>query len=379
MAEVLLGLAERLQDARSRYDGLVAWRSREAATVEISTDNRLTLQPLFYERHGWRPGRVLKQRPRAGMDFVEDFFDTSGRWIATCEHTDPYGYYEEFFEHHAGVVHGTRFDPSAPDKRPINVSHARFSGDLIVEYALRGAYGWWYEIYRRDDRGRVSAIECVGIDPHIDQRPASSVVEVVYGSDGLLEAIRQRWESGEEEELYRRPTETPERVLVAHIVEGLAAAIPPVVASLSRGRRAYCVALEWNEETDHRVPPSIAVGLEEQRRRWLAEYGSAARDWIWSLGDFAARSDAWLDDGELGSACEELRLRLRQSGRWHVVPRLLAEVTARLRELDWSEIVETTDDFVVFETDTELTALRRALKRAATAERWAEFRARGWV
>ena len=61
------------------------------------------------------------------------------------------------------------------------------------------------------------------------------------------------------------------------------------------------------------------------------------------------------------------------------MPRLLAEVTARLRELDWSEILETTDDFVVFETDTELTALRRALKTAATAEQWAELRARGWV
>jgi hypothetical protein len=379
MRDVLLGLAERLGSARERYNELGAWRSREVASVEIASGDRLSIQPFYYERHGWRPSRLLKMRPRAGRDFVEDFFDTAGRWIATCEHTTPYGYYEEFFEHSEGVVQGTRFDYYAPDKKPINVSRASFSGDLIVDHALRGQDGWWYEVYRRDNRSRIAVIECVQFNPFYHESPASSLVHVEYGRDGLLEAIVETWERGGEEVLYRRPTETPEGVLVSHIVERLAAAIPRAAASLARGERAYCVALEWNEESDYRVPPSIAVGLDEQRQEWLAERGTAARDLIWSLGDFVARSDAWLDDPELEAACEELRLRLRQSEKWTLVPKLLAEVTARLRELEWSRILDTTDDFVVFETDTEGLALRRALKKAATPEQWMVFKARGWA
>lgn len=378
MAEVLLGLAERLREARSRYDELVAWRSAETSSVEISSNERLSLEPLHHERNGWRPGRLLKKQPR-DRDFVEDHFDAARRRIATCEHTTSFGYYEEFFEHDAGAVHGTYFDYSAPEKKAINVRVARYADGVIVDHVMRAVRGWAYESYERDARGRITAIEGAHYSPGYSTRPMTTRDAVAYGSDGLLETIHRTWSSGEVEELYRRPSQTPERVLIAHIVDGLVAAVPPAAASLAQGRRAYCVALEWHEASDERLPPAIAVGLEEQRLGWIAEHGSAARDRIWSMAEFDARAIEWLDDSELWSACEELRMRLRQSEKWTVIPRLLGQVAARLRDVDWSQIIETTDDFVVFEIDNEQAALRRSLKKATTAEQWAQLRARGWV
>jgi hypothetical protein len=223
-----------------------------------------------------------------------------------------------------------------------------------------------------------TTIECAQFQPRYGQ-PASSVVRIDYGKDGLLKAILHDWDVGGEEVLYRRPSKTPERLLHAHIIDMLVKAIPPAAAAIAGGRRAYCVALEWNEESDYRVPPTIAVGIDDQRQHWIEESGRKASDLIWSLGDYEARSDDWLQDPELEAACEELRLRLRQSEKWSLVPKLLGAVTLRLREIDWSDFLRMTDDFVVFETDTELVALRRALKNATTVEQWRAFKARGWI
>jgi hypothetical protein len=205
MADVLLELGDRLETARQRYDELVEWRSAESASVVFASDQRLSLQPLHYERNGWRPGRLLKNRPASG-DYVEDFFDHVDRWIATCEHTVAGGlaFYEEFFERAGSTLDGTRFDYYEPDKKPIDTTHASFDGDLIVNHATRRENAWWYEIYRRDDSGRIVAIECVQFQPFYNEQLATSVDLIDYHPDGAVQTIRKRWESGENELLYRR-------------------------------------------------------------------------------------------------------------------------------------------------------------------------------
>jgi hypothetical protein len=205
MGDVLLELADRMANARERYEGLVEWRSAETTSVEFASDVRLSYQPLDFERHGWRPGRLLKNRPARG-DYVEDFFDSAARWIATCEHTvaGGYAYYEEFFERKGSGVEGTRFDTYEPDRKPLNTSRASFDGDLIIDYSGHGQEGWSYEVYRRDVHGIITTIECVQFQPLYHEQLAASVVSIEYDSDGAVQAIRQAWESGEDELLYQR-------------------------------------------------------------------------------------------------------------------------------------------------------------------------------
>jgi hypothetical protein len=52
MADVLVEQGDRLETARQRYDELVEWRSAESASVVFASDQRLSLQPLHYERNG---------------------------------------------------------------------------------------------------------------------------------------------------------------------------------------------------------------------------------------------------------------------------------------------------------------------------------------
>src|SRR5437867_3866762 len=63
MSAVLLELAQQLVGARERYDALVEWRSANAATTELASDHRLNHKPFYYERNGWRPGKLLKGQP----------------------------------------------------------------------------------------------------------------------------------------------------------------------------------------------------------------------------------------------------------------------------------------------------------------------------
>jgi hypothetical protein len=206
MADVLLELADRLANARERHDELVEWRSAETVSVEFASDVRLSQLPLEFERNSYGPGRLLKNRPQRG-DYVEDFFDVAGRWIATCEHTvaGGYAYYEEFFEHGGTIVEGTRFDYDEQDRKPLNASRASFDGDLIIDYALHGKNGWWYEVYRRDANGRVATIECVQFQPGYHEGLATSVMSIDYGDDGAVQTIQQTSESGVDEVLYQRP------------------------------------------------------------------------------------------------------------------------------------------------------------------------------
>jgi hypothetical protein len=205
MADVLVELGERLETARQRYDDLVEWRSAETASVVFASADRLSIRPLYFERNGLRRARPLKDRPSRG-DYVEDFFDDAERWIATCEHTVAGGlaFYEEFFEWGGSTVEGTRFDYYEPDKKPIDTTRASFDADLIVNHATRRPDAWWYEVYRRGDDGRITAIECVQFQLFYNDQLAASVDLVEYHADGAVQTIRKTWASGEEEVLYQR-------------------------------------------------------------------------------------------------------------------------------------------------------------------------------
>jgi hypothetical protein len=58
---------------------------------------------------------------------------------------------------------------------------------------------------------------------------------------------------------------------------------------------------------------------------------------------------------------------------------LLRSAAIELTRHDWTGALDVTDDFVAFAADPELSDLEQELRLAASAERIAEWKARGWL
>jgi hypothetical protein len=105
------------------------------------------LRPLHFERHGWAPGRTLRQAPTNRNGRVECGFDRMGR-VAVERQYNEHGFYETFYDWSAEPIEVTHYDYS-PEKKPINLVLVEMDGDRAVtsfKSAIRGfireEYSW---------------------------------------------------------------------------------------------------------------------------------------------------------------------------------------------------------------------------------------------
>jgi hypothetical protein len=138
------------------------------------------------------------------------------------------------------------------------------------------------------------------------------------------------------------------------------------------------VALAYDDEGNDVLPPIIGIGLESERKRWLAQHGQEARQWIWNPAEFHhyEKSHTQFCDDELEEACDYLNSALAERGSTNPAIKLLVEVATELNSIPWPARGHRTDDFVVYAVDFELGSLRKNLKTSLPPERFAVLKSK---
>ncbi len=141
--------------------------------------------------------------------------------------------------------------------------------------------------------------------------------------------------------------------------------IPQTVKAAGLEEPAYCVALAYDGEGNDVLGPHLGIGLDSERQKWLKEHGEEAWQFIWNPAEFAnyEKSHTQLEADDLYQASEWLNRALADRGSLAPAIKLLVEVAAELEKLDWSRLIQTTPDFVVYAVDFELADLRKNLKQ----------------
>jgi hypothetical protein len=162
------------------------------------------------------------------------------------------------------------------------------------------------------------------------------------------------------------------------ILTRLLALIPQVVTNAGLKDAVYCVALAYDGEGNDPLPPTIGIGLESERKRWLAAHGKDARDWVWNPAEFLhyEKSHTQIEDEELEEACDLLNSKLAEGDSIAPAVKLLVEVATELNRYPWPETFLRTSDFAVYAVDYELGSLRKNLKACLPADRLAALQAR---
>jgi hypothetical protein len=341
-------------------------------------------EPYYHERHKIARGRKLKVKPAKVTSGMHQYgFDADGRVVIVRDYTEFKGrFYEEFFTYGDRVVEGTLFDGSS-EKRVINVTCKTFDGDgKIIQYEAVATGGESTEIYEYA-RDRLKVIRKSGIS-YLPRSVYRFDDELEYDAIGRLSVIRRvdlSPKASRPHILYQRPQKGQSLNELAEVIrEKLVRRTPQALRAKRLKGPAYCVILLYTNEDSIVLPPTLAIGLEEERRDWIEELGRGTKDMIWNYPEFKHTdvTPPW-KDAELLAACELFNQQVAVGGKSNRARKLLNEIARELASADWSQTFDVTDDFVVFALDYEYEDFRANLKASVSPQRLALLKDRGWL
>jgi len=251
-----------------------------------------------------------------------------------------------------------------------SVHQLRFRDRLLLESESFGDQSYGRQLFEYEGR-RKKRQRCFSHHERLD-------TEVHYGPHGEQTIFRVRRDGT----LFQLGQPLPKGIttkrLKATIRERLLLLVPKVVETAKIDDPIYCVALGYDGEGNDILPPSIAIGVDSERSRWLREHGTEARNWLWNPAEFShyETPDTQLHDDALEEACDLLNNHLAERGSLSSAAKLLVEVAAELNRVPWPDSVRTTEDFVVYSVDLELGTLRKSMKACLRPEMFADLTAR---
>jgi hypothetical protein len=343
---------------------IVRWRYAEESAFELQAD--------YFRRFNERPGTLVEEEPVSAYMYNAYGYDAQGRVICAAlfqqeELPRLYTFYTygdgfidlaEFgIEYYTDRYHLTKVGRLA---QPVGQSPVRYA-----EFTSRtdGSGGFMIEEYQYDDLRRLARVTAAQIGEAV-KLASSPFTEEDFEYEGeVLRRIvkRTRWaEEGDTESwspdwtVYEAPREdeTTEMLFNAARASLYSAVINRVIAfdpEARRQTRFYNLVLSYDAVSDDAL--LLIPGRETQREAWEKntdehDYGSL---YVHAL---AQRPDTL----EMIALPEDYQRFVRQRRRdreWDDIRRLMSTVARELNLYDWREILNTTDDFILFANDYE--------------------------
>lgn len=324
---------------------------------EWYSDDAYDLRPYWYERNRYPRGRRLERRPVLSENVVQYGFDDASRVVVMREFSGFLGGRPTFEATRTYLDSAIEEVGVDGDGANVYVRRYLFEDDLLRTFVSPARHGQGREEYGYTD-GRVVSIDAGHDGPY-------QKIAIEYDDAGRLQRIETTWLQGRAHTVtsYRRPPagfsiDAQCRAVSVMLVER----VPAAVVREQISEPAYCLALAYGEES---CLPLLGIGLDSERGALLADEDedNPATDLMWNPAEFehydtdavgledpACRDSADLLDQELGLAGERDRARV-----------MLLEAAHALNRYDWSRVLPTTVDFIVYPVDHELADLERNL------------------
>ncbi len=159
-----------------------------------ATSSWFEVQPLYFERHGFAPGRKLRHEPPNPKGRVQCGLDRMGRVVVERRYNE-FGFYETFYNWSCEPIEAAHFDYGSKEKPPINLTVVKTEGGRVVSSDTAAIHGYTREEYRWDGslltevrvyhamrrRGRLSPLVLLRTDrAHYDKEGVVRRVEHVW-------------------------------------------------------------------------------------------------------------------------------------------------------------------------------------------------------
>lgn len=129
----------------TEYDSRKQLAEQQVEEWKWATWHVFDPKPLYQERTGYAPGRLLKKEPSEKLNCMEYGFDQEGRIVVARQYSD-FGFYETFYQWSACLIESAHFDCAA-DKKPLKIELVKLKDGKAVRSVSSGANGCCVETY----------------------------------------------------------------------------------------------------------------------------------------------------------------------------------------------------------------------------------------
>jgi hypothetical protein len=133
------------------------------------------------------------------------------------------------------------------------------------------------------------------------------------------------------------------------------------IRSLKLKETAYCIVLSYNQELSYSLPPTLGIGLKNERDNIIK---SGLESEIWNPEEFSlfGVSELSLKNVQTDDLFTSFNLNISSRNDLKSLKSLLLRVSKKLNQVNWGSMIPITDDFLVFPVDDELSDLQENLK-----------------
>ncbi len=347
---------------------------------------------MWYERNRWKEGTILKVPPTRPNGYYEYGYDSNGKLLVARNHVssepDRCWYYETFYIYIQAIIESAHFHYN-PEKEPINLSRSIYQGNQITLWESCAKRGIMRERYRWN-KNHIVFIDVdyarINNSDFIEPTPWQQV-DASYTNRGTLDKVVIHWQKRPDqpkelaETAYRRLEKARTfGSLLSLAKQKLYDAIVQTITKLELQEDVYCIAVTWSPGQYQSLPPHLGIGFNRDKEIWIAEHGKEEARWyIWNPAEFSFQiiDQTVFNDKELIEVCELLNQECGRHNKWHQTSKMLSEVAKMLNETNWSGILHTTDNFIAYATNYELSDWQKYIRLSITKETFAHLKKEG--
>lgn len=376
-----------------RYRSLKRTCEEQVVTWRWASNDLYDPRPLYFEMHGHKKGRLLKQVPKTPDHKPEYGYDSAGivhlarKHVRFSGYPDRLWFYETFYLRGGDEIEVAHFNYH-PDKEPIFYAKGNYDDEGRLRFwRSRARGGLTREAYIWDE-DKILQIEVeyvrAGNDGTLGALLPYTRYEIHYAEDGTMERVLCHWcrrpdhPSESTQIVYER---RPASVTLEQMVTTLRSILKDAIVDLIRrawiSAPVYSLVLAWGPGQQGSLPPSIGLGLDSERQDWLQTDGKEAKEYLWNPAEYQNFLEIRTESVE--QACRALNQECQLKDSWKLANQMLNELARELNAIDWTGILQTTDDFVAYAVDFELTHLRDNLKYSAGPMLVKMFEQRCWL
>ena len=308
------------------------------------------LEPAWH----WRPDQSLSHQPATKKNARYGYgYDRSNQVIVMLSYRTGGPSLEEFLRYSNDRIESSEFFKGLirevqtgflKNGRVVRIEEAGRNGSCIETVEWEGGRATRMQTQYKDEK---FAREFV-----YDAQSKSFEAKFVIKPDGTRRPIDQPLPEG-----------VTMKSLAATIRKHLVKGVGEVVARSKIKEPIYCVVLVYSGEGNPVFPPTIAIGLESERQKWLKKHGEDAKEMIWNPEEFSHRGEE-IDDEDYEQACEWHSDAMEERTSDAAAVKLINEIAADVGKLNWKRLARVTGDFVVFAVDLEGTDLQKNMKKS---------------
>ncbi len=355
-------LKARFDDLKYHYTEIKNSAEQKAVTWCWATNSMLKLEPFYNEIHRFPYGRKLKDEPAEKSGRYQIGLDDAGNIVVERNYVSfENQYYETFITYERDLTESVHYSYSK-EKEIINVHQYHYNSGRLVRLC-KWAGGGCSELSYSYDNNRIIKIT-EEYRQHGFENETDTEYHTEYNDFGELDKITDQ---NNHTYYKRKDSKHNFSSLSKLLIEKMPHVIEQCLANENIDRKIFSIVILYGYENS--FPPSIGIGYEDERQKWLSEKGDEARWFLWNPAEYSNGLISMDDiDSSLDNICDSINQMIAMENKEKKVADIFVDVC---RNVDPGKFVKKeclADDFIIYPVDYELCDFNRNIKKLYGAD-----------